>query len=347
MMNRAKRFRNVLNSILPAVFLLISACSGPVRNQADEQAGPSASAAEFMGNPIVQQKGCLTCHSIAEKGGTVGPALDRVANRRTQDWLRRWLTNPNDVKNGTKMPNFQFSEQELQSLLAVLVNLKKEFDAGAILAGSGTPAEKGGRLFESYDCYACHRIGSRGRFIGPNLTWLGKRKSPDWEKNWLKDPGAMKPGTFMPNFNLPPKEIDALAAFVTSQAGQKNSDARHWEDNTAFFLDSRPREIGEMVYRRFGCDGCHGQKAEGGYANPNAVPDEQMPNLIRVARKMNREELSVFLMDGKQPQKLDRNGPQPLNCPSWKNAMSESEAGSIYDFLLSIAPKKKKFKFGG
>ncbi len=346
--SRLKRFYYYyifLASLLPV------ACSTSSVRQAtaggEREAAVSVAVAGFINNGIVQQKGCLTCHSIGGKGGTVGPGLDQVGNRRSADWLRRWLINPNDVKNGTRMPNFQFSEQELNELVDVLSRLKKEFDPQMILAGSGNPAEKGEQLFKSYDCFACHRIGSKGRFIGPNLTWLGRRKSVEWEKNWLKNPPAYKPDTFMPDFGLTPGEIEALAAFVTSQQGQRNSEVKKWEENVIFFLDSRPREIGEMFYRRFGCDGCHGRRGESGYRNPNAAPKEQMPRLTRVARKMDKAQLTDWLMSGHRPQRLATEGSEPLSCPDWKGAVTGDEAGYIYDFLLSIAPKKKRFKFGG
>lgn len=34
---------------------------------------------------------------------------------------------------------------------------------------------------------------------------------------WLKNPEAVKMGTQMPNLNLKPAEIDALAAFLTQR----------------------------------------------------------------------------------------------------------------------------------
>lgn len=64
-----------------------------------------------------------------------------------------------------------------------------------------------------------------------NLTWLGTRKSTEWELEWLKDPPGIKPDTFMPNFNLPADQVEALAAFVTSQTGQKNEEVKKWEEN--------------------------------------------------------------------------------------------------------------------
>ncbi|RMD96773.1 MAG: hypothetical protein D6814_10785, partial [Calditrichaeota bacterium] len=196
----------------------------------------------FARSSIVQKKNCITCHTIGKSGGTVGPILNQVANRRTEAWLRKWLKNPNSLKPSTKMPNFQFNDQELNQLVADMKRLRRSFDPEKILADNPDPVQAGEKLFQAYDCFACHRIGKKGRFVGPNLTWVGWRKSRDWETVWLRNPPAYKPGTFMPNFKLSEKEISALTAFLHSLQGQKNEEARKWESMTAFILDARPRE---------------------------------------------------------------------------------------------------------
>jgi cytochrome c oxidase subunit 2 len=38
--------------------------------------------------------------------------------------LRAWLTNPQNVKPGVKMPNFILSESEIDALVAYINNLK-------------------------------------------------------------------------------------------------------------------------------------------------------------------------------------------------------------------------------
>ncbi|MFQ5512328.1 MAG: c-type cytochrome [Candidatus Krumholzibacteriia bacterium] len=326
--------------------LLYSACSGggpAVGGAAADGITPAQK--RFVGSAIVRDRGCVTCHEVAGGGGTVGPNLDQVANRRSVEWLRTWLSDPNAIKDGTKMPNFSFSESELEELVGYLKDLKRDVDTRAIMAGAAAPEEKGRLLFEAYDCTACHRIGDAGRFIGPNLTWIGERRPQKWESEWLRDPPTMKPGTFMPNFHLSDEERAALVAYLHGLKGGRNEDAKHWEDNTAFFLDARPREVGAMVYMRFGCDGCHGQRGQGGYANVNAAPDEEMPVIVAAARDHSREAIKDIILSGRRPAALDPAGPEPLPCPAWKGDMTDGEADSIYEYLKSIAPAKKKFRF--
>ncbi len=55
-------------------------------------------------------------------------------------------------------------------------------DIDMVLHGSGKAA------FEA-KCTACHRLGER--FVGPDLSGLLKRRSPEWVMNMMLDPNLM------------------------------------------------------------------------------------------------------------------------------------------------------------
>jgi nitric oxide reductase subunit C len=55
----------------------------------------------------------------------VGPALDGVGDRRDQDYIARWLHNPEAVKPGAKMPKLPLSEADITELTAYLSQLKQ------------------------------------------------------------------------------------------------------------------------------------------------------------------------------------------------------------------------------
>lgn len=301
---------------------------------------------QFAANPIVQQRNCVTCHTIGGSGGTVGPILDQIGNRRGEDWLRKWLRDPQAVRPGTRMPNFRFTDEELERLVADMSRLRRSVPVKDILSRHKDPVAAGEALFAAYDCYACHRIGKTGRFIGPNLTWLGKRRSREWEERWLKNPQAVKPGTFMPNFQLSEPEVAALAAFVTSQRGQHNEEAREWESTTAFFLDARPRERGRMVAERLACWSCHGEGLDSGEANPNAAPEERVPPINTAFVDFTEDELTDIILNGRVPKRLRPEGPQPpLACPGWREALNEAELADLLAYLETIVPESAKWEF--
>lgn len=300
----------------------------------------------FLNSELVKSYQCTSCHTIGERGGTVGPILNQVGNRRTRDWLQRWLADPQAVKPGTKMPNFDFPPDQLQSAVNYLSNMKKDLQTEAILAKNTTLLDKGKLLFEDYDCLGCHRVGSKGRFVGPDLTWVGLRKTEDWEQLWLADPPAFKPDTFMPNFHIPKEGIEALVAFLHSQQGQENNESQEWEFRTNFFLGNIDKERGELIFKRFACWACHGESGSGGIKNPNMAPNETMPPLKKVANKYSLAEFEERLKKKFFAEPLDSNNSDPpFFCPDYGNSMEESELSDLYAYLKSFAPKKSKWRF--
>jgi mono/diheme cytochrome c family protein len=64
--------------------------------------------------------GCQACHQIAEKGGEVGPALDRAGFRLNPTWVYRWIRYPQAMKPHTKMPNLGVSDEDALAIMFFL-----------------------------------------------------------------------------------------------------------------------------------------------------------------------------------------------------------------------------------
>jgi nitric oxide reductase subunit C len=67
---------------------------------------------------------CRACHAVGGEGGAVGPALDGVASRFTEQQLHSWLSDPSSVKPGTAMPNLNLSDELRGELVDWLVTLR-------------------------------------------------------------------------------------------------------------------------------------------------------------------------------------------------------------------------------
>jgi nitric oxide reductase subunit C len=67
---------------------------------------------------------CIACHAVGGSGGGVGPALDGVATRYSEQELHTWLADPPAVKPGTAMPNLNLSDELRGELVDWLVTLK-------------------------------------------------------------------------------------------------------------------------------------------------------------------------------------------------------------------------------
>ncbi len=117
--------------------------------------------------------------------------------------------------------------------------------------------------FERAGCYACHKTrGFEGlRKPGPNLTRIKSKLTPEWVKNWIREPRAIKPATWMPqvwytsNSNGPEDapsneaEINAAVEYLFAKSDVYTPAVSSPAQGNA----ARGKEIVESV----GCLGCH------------------------------------------------------------------------------------------
>jgi cytochrome c oxidase subunit II len=104
----------------------------------DHQRRPAVQPVDDMqqhGQEVFLSSPCIMCHTIrgTPAGGEVAPDLTHLASRRTlaagtlpntPGSLAGWIIDPQNLKPGNKMPPHHFDPNELQALLAYLVNLK-------------------------------------------------------------------------------------------------------------------------------------------------------------------------------------------------------------------------------
>ena len=81
------------------------------------------------GKSLFTARACNGCHTIG-KGRMAGPDLAHVTERRTMEWLTKWLTDPPAMQatdsiakalvveyKGSKMPNMQLKPDEITALI--------------------------------------------------------------------------------------------------------------------------------------------------------------------------------------------------------------------------------------
>jgi mono/diheme cytochrome c family protein len=117
--------------------------------------------------------------------------------------------------------------------------------------------------YERAGCYACHK--TKGfenlRKPGPILTKIASKLNPDWVKNWIRDPRAIKPATWMPkpwytsNSSSPADavrnevEINATVAYLFAKSATHEVAVRNPPRGDA--------ARGEAIVKSVGCLGCH------------------------------------------------------------------------------------------
>jgi cytochrome c len=76
------------------------------------------------GRQLFSARNCNLCHKIDGRGGSLGPALDRVGTRLSGERLFRMLRDPRSVNPAATMPNPNLSEDEARHLAAYLAELR-------------------------------------------------------------------------------------------------------------------------------------------------------------------------------------------------------------------------------
>jgi cytochrome c oxidase subunit II len=97
--------------------------------------GAPVGAAALAGRSLFFTQTCINCHAIGGSSAIAdaAPDLTHLATRRqlaagimsnTTENLALWLRNPQDIKPGCKMPNFNFNDDQVTELTAYLEGLQ-------------------------------------------------------------------------------------------------------------------------------------------------------------------------------------------------------------------------------
>jgi mono/diheme cytochrome c family protein/predicted nucleic acid-binding Zn-ribbon protein len=172
------------------------------------------------GRLLVSKFNCNGCHTLdgktgglwdlAEDKGAAPPILDGEGAKVQEKWLHEFLKNPSLIRPWlhTRMPTFDFTEEELTSLVeyfAYLAHEEVSYKGYPIPQAAPEKLEAGKVLFDKFQCAKCHQVTASAAamgtsFLAPDLTLSKTRLKPEWVKKWLYDPQALQEGTMMPGF---------------------------------------------------------------------------------------------------------------------------------------------------
>jgi cytochrome c oxidase subunit 2 len=104
---------------------------------ADAQDDPAVAEGKnlFLTGRFAEGQNCATCHAVkgTEAAGITGPNLTHVASRTrfagsmfefNEENLRQWLEDPPERKPGSKMPDLNLNDDQIDDLVAYLMSLK-------------------------------------------------------------------------------------------------------------------------------------------------------------------------------------------------------------------------------
>jgi cytochrome c1 len=184
---------------------------------------------------LIRDLNCFSCHAVNGRGGDMAPDLTWEGSSVQREWLVQFFRNPNTLRPALirRMPKFNLTDAEISTLtdyiLTVYQSPKVDRDSMPLTGYAPAQIEQGKQLYYSkYGCQACHIIDSKQDkgYIGPTLTHVGSRLTAAWVYGWMKDPFVLRPGTQEPKRNMSDEDARALTAFLMSQKGSENQEAK-------------------------------------------------------------------------------------------------------------------------
>jgi len=141
---------------------------------------------------------CVGCHGEDGSGGGHGPSIVDVRRPRatSQDAVRDLI-----LKGipGGGMPAFQISEKEADAIASYVMALKPPMGGAPPSQSAQGDAVVGQRFFTGKgNCTSCHIVrelpSGPGGVVGPELSNVGKDRTPAQIEQALRDPGATPAG---------------------------------------------------------------------------------------------------------------------------------------------------------
>lgn len=78
-------------------------------------------------------------------------------------------------------------------------------------------AHEGRQIMERNGCLSCHSVDGFGGQIGPRLNGSAQRKRKEDLFLWIKSPIDVKPGTRMPEYDLPDESILKIISYLKTK----------------------------------------------------------------------------------------------------------------------------------
>ena len=190
-----------------AVTIVCAASPLAAQNAADDHPAQYPAADVAVGSRVYGTL-CVTCHGPTGTGVS-GVDLHRGPIRRgaTDTALRAFITSGAPASG---MPSFKLEPAELTGLVAFI---RAGFDASSGVTAVLGDAARGRAVFEGQGrCLTCHRVGDRGVDSAPDLTDVGRLRTPTALQLALVDPSkGMQP------INRPVRAVTRDGTVVTGR----------------------------------------------------------------------------------------------------------------------------------
>ena len=167
---------------------------------------------ELAGVGYFRKENCASCHNVGGGDPKVGPDFTSTAIRKSAAWMIAHFKRPQELVPGSAMPPIQLNDSQLNALAAFLLKLNPK--NAAALQSAPDYAVDGAMVYQQFRCGACHQVNGVGMKVGPPLNGLGRRRTREWVVQHFLEPQKLSPGTVMPPYRFPPKDLERITAYL-------------------------------------------------------------------------------------------------------------------------------------
>jgi mono/diheme cytochrome c family protein len=317
----------------------------------------------YTGEKLIAHYGCFACHRIPgfEDAKPIGTELTEEGSKAVhrldfgflhlphtrQDWFRMKLHNPRifdrDRARGweekLKMPNFRFTDWELDKVTTVVLGLQKLNASSAAkkeLNGEEAAIERGRRIVKDHNCQGCHVIEGFGGSIRslvadpslapPIIQGEGAKVQSNWLFSFLKAPktGEIRPWleVHMPTFGFTDKELNDLTRYFAFL------DRATYPFLTPEYATEAARwAAGKKVFELLRCKQCH-PRSEQEMNAPGVDRASLAPNLQMASRRLRHDWINDWI---RRPDEWMPGTRMPTNFPKAESGQRTSPLGALVD----------------
>ncbi|MGB5875602.1 MAG: c-type cytochrome, partial [Bacteroidota bacterium] len=232
----------------------------------------------------------------------------------------------------------------LQYVEALCAQCHLSIFADALPSDGTETLQNGLDLFRREGCLGCHKLRGVGGHVGPDLTDQGRKSRHHYNfshiegdhsvVNWLRehfrDPGGVSPGSSMPAFDLPEREMESLVTFALGQFNPSLPLNYYTSEVLQEFRSRRALHAGREAYLLI-CSACHGSNGEGKDfgEHPYGAPSIGNVDFQAVA---SRDLIEFAVWTGRGTSRME----------SWNPILSgllEEEIGQIVNHVRGFRPE--------
>lgn len=313
------------------------------------------------GSALIKEYGCFGCHDIegmrdideigpflrieeleemvADELNSLGDKpleefdfgqLHDISKSRTA-YLRQKLENPHAFRDDARMPQYNFTEEETEALLTLLLGFSKEEPLAKYRVekelSDYQPTGEFAEILNDVKCLSCHKIYGNGADYAPDLSIEGSKITNEWLTNYLKSPDIIRPlSEQMPKFSLGKKmsmmslqlskdEVSIIAEYIMTVLV---SDEIPKDFLKGEIISRADIDKGQKIYFEKGCQACHQIGEEGGAVGPT---------LTSVGLRLKPGYIFKHLLN---PRLINANTVEP------DMDLSEEEALSLTKYLMNL-----------